>query len=196
MMFWEAANPVAEIFRRLQVYLGVPQTGKWDEATHNALSARLVSLGAANMALPAWGAPKTQWTAEQQALFAKLDSAFGSGIALSLPRLPSSGPIGPVEDPQLPPIAERADTVYRTEVVRLLGAVGLPTDDWANLRAVVDPAATKIASVMGDAMAAVYKAEVDAATPWYAKPSTWLIVGGVVVVGGGLLWWKMSRSTP
>lgn len=167
--FFDQADPVAAFFRGVQAWLGAPQTGVWDKATHDAFGA----WAGAGSRLPAWGTPQAAWTAEQAAAVERIRQAM-TNLPMTLD-IPASGPIP-------------------SQTVPLLAALRLPTDSYENLGTVIYPAIPRLSTLMPKVFdAALASATTPPSPPWYKRTSTYVIGGGVLLLGVILLAGRKSE---
>lgn len=179
--YYDQADPVAAFFRGWQGFLGVPQTGNWDRATHDAVSAFLV--GKRQAALPAWG------TSRDPAAY-----AYVWGIFDDLATGPLSGPI-PDEPARFLqsfdfPAGDYADLrlVAKRDESKIV-AVQAATRD-AIMAAEAAPVTTgcpigERMDASGNCVSTPASVDVRPVVPkaWYRKPSTWLAAGGILLAG-------------
>jgi len=179
--YYDLADPVAAFFRGWQGFLGVPQTGAWDRATHDAASAFLV--GKKLAALPAWGASR------DPAAY-----AYVWGIFDDLATGPLSGPI-PDEPARMLqsfdlPAGDYADLrlVAKRDEAKIVAVQVAARDAILAAESSVAAVGCPIGERMdasGICVSTPATVDVRPVVPkaWYRRPSTWLAAGGVLLAG-------------
>lgn len=181
--YYDEFDPVSAFFRGWQAFLGVPQTGAWDRATHDAVSAFLV--GKKLAALPAWGTSRDP-------------TAFGYawGIFDDVFMGPSSGPIAAEASAFL-----RAFGLPSGDYSELKAIAAIDESKMVRVQAAARDAilAAESASATiggcpigeytdaaGNCVGVPSTVDVRPVAPkaWYRKPSTWLAAAGVALLLG------------
>ena len=185
--FYLAADPVAAFMKALQRTLGVPSTGNWDRATHEALGAWFHTWELQNEAgtpattIPAWGENPQDTVLG----FSEVLDAYGERMPTFVQALGFASEQAMLNDSQW---LLNKDSIAASIMAHMLAQ---------------ETAAVAIVPVppTGDCPAGKYKNAagecVDipptvvvrpvVAKVWYKRGSTWLIAGGVLLVGGLLI---------
>lgn len=182
--YYDQADPVAAFFRGWQGFLGVPQTGAWDRATHDAASAWLV--GKRQAALPAWG------TSRDPAAY-----AYVWGIFDDLATGPLSGPI-PDEPARFLqsfdfPAGDYADLrlVAKRDEAKIVAVQAAARDAILAAESAVSSVGCLIGEYMdasGNCVGVPSTVDVRPVAPkaWYRKPATWLAAAGIALLLGSV----------
>jgi hypothetical protein len=199
--FYLAADPVAAFMKALQRTLGVPVTGNWDRATHDAVMAAMRAdelrqqqegSPAPLTVVPAWGQP---WTPESDPSSTSVENS----VILAMEVLDHIGARMPTFVQALGFASEQA---MANDSQWLLNKDSIAASIMAHMLA-QETAAVAIVPVppTGDCPAGKYKnaagecVEIPptvvvrpvVAKVWYKRTSTWVIAGGVLLVGGLLI---------
>jgi hypothetical protein len=173
---YEDPAAVARTFKAIQVFLGVPVTGTWNKATHDAFQALVVAGVEAGQSDPSKAIPN--WGTTPAVTAERLIELF-LGFPVDEDAQNSTDPI-------------TSDPVYGERLLAYVAALGLPTENRGVLASDIAAHAEAMDALVAQLRAVVVTAETAAVVappgtalvPWYKRPVlvTGLVVGTVAVV--------------
>lgn len=183
--FYLAADPVAAFMKALQRSLGVPVTGNWNRATHEALGAWFHQWEVANesgtpaTAIPAWGeSPEDNMRGFMEAIeiYAEAnESSFAQALGFASRQVMMNDSQWLVNKDQVAAAILAHMIAEEAAAVAVVPVADCPSGQYKNAAGqCVDIPPTV------DVRPIVQKV-------WYRRTSTWLIAGGVLLVGGILI---------